>query len=449
MKKILILAAAAAMTFAACEKAQNPVNEGAREVRFTVANIGTYVMKAETVGIDETGAGKVGIYAPGLNTGFAEATVSGSALTLPDASKIYWGVGQTSASTFYAIYPYASGNSTTKTYEIPVDQSSIDTYSYQNNVVTAVKSATPADAAVALNFTHPFAKMVIGINNKNAGGDIVTSVVVKGLKTSAALDLTAEPAGVTLAAAADMTAYGLSTASQGALQYALIVAPQADVTPQIVVTTALGSVYTFDIETAYSFVAGKIATTSVELAAVSGGSSGAQQAPVSAYSFTTTAWDDAAVQPVNPTAGTPTYAEYWNVIGTVYGADNTVSAWAVDFPMTCGTDGKWSITINYDESKAGEGQGVGFKLRKFSTSTASRKYNEALADPAKDADQEVSNYKWANQLGFFTSTGDDYQMADGGDYNLSNAGDSKNIRLASAGSWTLVLDGVSLTATKN
>ena len=180
----------------------------------------------------------------------------------------------------------------------------------------------------------------------------------------------------------------------------------------------------------YAFEAGKVATTagSITLSAVSGGASGIQQNAVNAYSFSTTDWSNASLNPDAPTPGTVTMAEYWNVIGTVYGADNTVSAWANDFPMTYGTDGKWSITINYDESKAGAGQGVGFKLRKF---------NESTAD------------KWATQLGFYTSTEDTYTIASGGDYNLSNAGDSKNIRLAETGSWTLVLDGVSLTATKN
>lgn len=424
------MAAAAAMAFAACEKAQNPVNEGVREVRFTVANIGTYVMKAPTAAIDETGASSVGIYAPGLNTGFAEATVAASTLTLPDAAKIYWGVGQTSASTFYAIYPYASGNNTTKEYGLPADQSGEDTYSYQNNLMTAVKSATPADAAVAFNFTHPFAKMLININNKNLGGDVVSSVVVKGLKLATALDLTAEPAAVTLGdSAADMTAFGLSTASQGALQYALIVAPQADVTPEIVVTTALGSVYSFSIATAYTFEAGKVATTSLELAAVSGGTSGVERNAVNAYSFSTTDWANASAQPVTPTAGTTTYAEYWNVIGTVYGSDNTVSAWAVDFPMTYLGGNKWTITINYDESIAAEGQGVGFKLRKF---------NENTAD------------KWATQLGFYYETPDTYTLGSGEKYDELHGDNSpKNIRLASTGSWTLVLDDVSLTATKN
>lgn len=429
MKKIFFLAAAAAMAFCACNKVESPVSEGAKEVRFTVANIGTYVMKSTTAAIDETGASSVGIYAPGLNTGFAEATVAASTLTLPDAAKIYWGVGQTSASTFYAIYPYAAGNSTTKEYGLPADQSGEETYSYQNNLMTAVKSATPADAAVAFNFTHPFAKMLININNKNLGGDVVSSVVVKGLKLATALDLTAEPAAVTLGdSAADMTAFGLSTASQGALQYALIVAPQANVTPEIVVTTALGSVYSFSIATAYTFEAGKVATTSLELAAVSGGNSGVERNAVNAYSFSTTDWANASAQPVTPTAGTTTYAEYWNVIGTVYGSDNTVSAWAVDFPMTYGADGKWTITINYDESIVAEGQGVGFKLRKF---------NENTAD------------KWATQLGFYTTTEDSFVIGNTGHYNLTYDGNSKNIRLSETGSWTLVLDGVSLTATKN
>ena len=433
MKRYLFLAALAAAAFVSCNKAEveTYVPDTAKAVKFTVENLGTYSFNTKAVAIGEEGTSTVGIFATDLNATNVEATVAGTALT--PASPIYWGVGQTSASTFCAIYPYAAGRTaTTFDYVIPADQSAADTFTYQDNVITAVTSAKPSDAAVAFAFKHPFAKMVININNKNAGGDVVASVVVKGLKSSTQIDLTAAPATVALATeASDVTPYAVSTATQATLQYALILAPQ-EATPEIVVTTELGSVYRFNLSAAYTFEAGKVAATSLTLEPVSGGGSGITQTAVENISFTADAWG--AETNANSTSGETTYGDYWYAIGTIYGTDNTVEAWSTDFPMTYNANGTWAITINYDESIAGPTQGLGLKFRKFNSATA-------------------ADAKWTTQLGFYTGTDDNFTLADGASYDelhyVEASGDPKNIRLAETGSWTLVLDGVKLTATKN
>ena len=431
MKRYLFLAALAAAAFVSCNKAEveTYVPDTAKAVKFTVENIGSYSFNTKAVAIGETGTSTVGIFAADLNATNVEATVAAAALT--PSTPIYWGVGQTNASDFCAIYPYAAGRtSTTFDYELPMDQHLEDTFTYQDNLVSAKTSAAPADAAVAFTFKHPFAKMVININNQNAGGDVVTGVVVKGLKSTTQLNIATVPATVTLATeAADATAYAVSATTQATLQYALVLAPQ-EATPSIEVTTALGSKYTFTLSAAYTFEAGKVASTSLTLAPVSGGGSGITQTAVEGLTFTAESWGN----PTNAanTPGTPDYGDYWYAIGTIYGTDNTVSAWAIDFPMSYGTDGKWTIVINYDESIAEPGQGLGLKLRKFNS---------------------ASTNKWATQLGFYTGTGDDYALASGESYDqlhyIEGGVDPKNIRLAETGAWTLVLDGVKLTATKN
>lgn len=433
MKRFLFLAVLAAAAFVSCNKAEveTPyVPDTANAVKFKVENLGSYSF-TKAVAIGEEGTSSVGIFASDLNATNVEATVAGATLT--PSSTIYWGVGQTSASTFCAVYPYDNGRSaTTFDYVIPADQSNADTFTYQDNLISAVTSAKPSDDAVSFTFKHPFAKMVININNQNAGGDIVSSVVVKGLKPSTQIDVTTAPATVTLAAeAADVTPYSVSSATQTTLQFALILAPQ-EATPEIVVTTALGSTYRFNLSAAYTFEAGKVAATSLTLAPVSGGGSGISQSAVENITFTADAWG--AETNTNSTSGETTYGDYWYAIGTIYGTDNTVEAWSTDFPLTYNANGTWAITINYDESIATGSQGLGLKFRKFNSTTA-------------------ADAKWTTQLGFYTGTSDDYKLASGESYDelhyVEGGVDPKNIRLAETGSWTLVLDGVKLTATKN
>ena len=110
----------------------------------------------------------------------------------------------------------------------------------------------------------------------------------------------------------------------------------------------------------------------------------------------------------------------WYVIGQVYDADPAAEAWAVDFPMVKGTDGKWSITINV----TGE-----FKLRAYSSATPdANKWNTTLGMWASDSNTVIDI---ANTYGLAT-----------------DAQGNKNIAFAETGQYTLVLDGTTLSATK-
>ncbi len=429
MKRFLFFAAFAAAALVSCNKAEveNYVPDTANAVKFKVENLGMYSFDTKAVAIGEEGTSSVGIFASELNATNVEATVAGTALT--PTSPIYWGVGQTSETTFCAVYPYAGGRSaTTFAYEIPADQSNVDAFTYQDNLITAVTSAKPSDAAVAFTFKHPFAKMVININNKNAGGDVVSTVVVEGLKGSTQIDVTTVPATVDLADATSVvTPYAVSAATQATLQYALVFAPQ-EATPAIVVTTALGSVYRFNLSAAYTFEAGKVASTSLTLEPVGGGGSGITQTAVENISFTADPWG--AETNASSTNGETTYGDYWYAIGTIYGTDNTIGAWSNDFPMTYNADGSWAITINYDESIATPSQGLGLKFRKFNSTTD-------------------DGNKWDTQYGMWASDPSTYMNIDF-DYNLATAANgNKNIRFEMAGNYTLTLTGNNLIVVKN
>ena len=358
MKRILFTLAIASAALCACNKAESPmVPDTSNPVRFTVANLGSYAFKSPTVAIGEEGCGTVGIYAVDLGvTEPVQATVSGTALN--PATTIYWGVGQTEASTFVARYPYAAA-ALSGSYDIPADQSNVDTYSYHSNLMTAVTSATPDPGTVAFDFCHPFAKIVVNVTN-NLGADEVASVVMKKMKLNATtFNIATMP--VTITAAEDL--FDVTAYKAADNKYEMVVLPQAATEDMdIVVATAKGSVYTFRITNAsYNFLAGKTATADVTLNPVDG--SGGARAAVGAISFETSNWTDGDATTIGTVS--TVVNNYWTISGTVYSTadkDDKPDAWGKKYNMVYTAENTWSLALNYDDSMAGDESGKGFKF---------------------------------------------------------------------------------------
>ena len=351
---------AVAATLVACQKNDVKVDGSREAVRFTVTNLGTYQFKSPTVALGETGNSNVGIYAAALDADNVQATVAGSALT--PATPIYWAVGQAddAETQFIARYPYAAGAGINDAYEIPADQSSEDTYSYQANFMSAVATSTPATNAVAFAFKHPFAKVQVNIDN-NLGADAAASVVMKQVKMNAtALNLATAPATPTLAdTKVNVTAYKVS-----ATRFELVLMPQAATSEMdIVVTTTLGSVYTFRITGEYTFAAGKVAVAAVTLNPVDG-IDGSREA-VGALTFSDPEeWTNGAATTVGG-VGDPVVGNYYQIGGCVYSTDDKgADAWDKYYNMQYTAENTWTITLNYDESMTDDLTGKGFIIRK-------------------------------------------------------------------------------------
>lgn len=400
MKKALLAIAVLATALVACNKVENEASLGPKAVRFTVENLGTYSFKSATLELGEEGCSNVGIYAADLGANNIQATVSGSTLT--PSTTIYWGVGQSAASTFVARYPYADGAGVSGTYNIPEDQTAEDTYTYHANVMTAVQSASPDPGTVAFSFKHPFAKVVVSITN-NLGSDAVASVVMKQVKLNATtFDMSTAPATVVAADTySDVHAYAAS-----ATRYELILLPQAATAAMdIVVTTTLGSVYTFRITGDYTFQAGKTATANVTLNPV-GGIDGGRTA-VGALTFDTVDWTDGDATTVG-TIGDPTVGNYVQIGGCVYATeDKGADAWATYYYMTPGAENSWSITVNYDEAMTDDESGQGFKVRLGETYYGMWKDSDNIGtDPyvlGTDGDHQ-KNIKFPQTSGNYTVT---------------------------------------------
>jgi len=350
-----------AVSLSSCSKEESRGgSNGAKAVEFSVSNLSNYILKS-TVTIGQTGSSPVGIYAADLGANNVQATVSGSSLT--PSKTIYWKVGQTEATRFIARYPYAEGSTINGEYTIPADQSDAEAYSYQENMMTAVQNASPNPGTVAFNFTHPFAKAVFNITN-NLAADAVASVVFKNVKqTASSLDLTTAPASVTLGSeTTDVTAY--KTADN---VYSLVLMPQeSTASMDIVVTTTLGSVYTFRITGTYTFQAGKIATAALTLNPIGG--PGFSLTPVGPMSFTTSDWSNGAATTVGA-VGEPVLGAYFQIGGTIYsdsdaeGGNPTVEPWSKWYNMTLSSADTWTFLMNYDESMTEDESSKGFLIR--------------------------------------------------------------------------------------
>ena len=403
MKKLVFALAVVAAALCACTKAENPAGEGRKAVKFTVENLGTVTLKSPTLGIGEAGCSNVGIYAATLGANNVQATVSGSALT--PSSTIYWGVGQTTPTQFVARYPYHDAATIDGAYSIPADQSSADDFSYHANFMTAVQSASPDPGTVAFNFTHPFAKVVVNVTN-NLSADAVASVVLESVKYNATtLDLTTAPATPTLADATQ----NVTACNTAANEYSMIIMPQAaTASMHIVVTTTLGSVYTFAITNAsYNFQAGKVATAAVTLDPIGGGANNRVQ--VGAMTFTTTDWTNGDATTIG-TVGDPTLGAYMQIGGTLFIDEDeaavdggTLNAWGKWYNMTYSAADTWTITVNYRESMAGDEGGKGFLIRTSDETAYYKMY---------DGSENIGNDPYV----LYTEDGDHH----------------KNVRLASA-----------------
>lgn len=352
MKKLVFALAVVAAALCACNKAENPSGEGRKAVKFTVENLGTVTLRSATLAIGETGCSNVGIYAADLGANNVQATVSGSTLT--PATTIYWKVGQTEATQFVARYPHANDGTINGAYTVTADQSAIDDFSYHANVMSAVQTATPDPGTVAFNFTHPFAKVVVNVTN-NLSADAVASVVLQNVKqTASSLDMTTAPATTTLdneVVPVNVTAYKVS-----ATEFDMIILPQAlTASMNIVVTTTLGSVYTFHITNAdYVFHAGNIATANVTIDPIGG--SNFNRTAVGTMSFTTTPWGNEEATTIG-TVGDPTLGAYMQIGGTIYTDDDatavaahTLYGWEKWYNMVYTAENTWQAVVNYDEA---------------------------------------------------------------------------------------------------
>ena len=417
MKKIIAITLGVAALACACNKEAAEIPVSSSPIRFSLGGEYSFTKATEAAFEDND---EIQIIAGAPVSAATKATVAGAALNLTTA--LYWGQGQTTSTDFVAIYPYTSSTETSFNYNLLYGGS--HDFSYHKLYMTAKASSTPTDDAVVLPFKHPFSKVLVDITNQ-LGSDAVASVVFESVKMEGTMDLLAGTIDIASAEAVNAPAAKIDDNHFG-----IIVMPQT-AQPRLVVTTTLGSVYTFTLPAAFTFEAGKVATAAITLAGQGG--SGDAHGDALSFGFTVTDWAAAAENPI-PNDPAVSMGNYWYAVGCLYDDDDTIDPWTVDFPMTYGgiVDEKevWTLTINYDESMTDEEVSKGFKLRRYSSTTADEN-------------------KWDTQYGMWASD-PNTNMDIVYDYDLATAADgNKNIRFEAAGNYTLTLKGNNLVVVKN
>ncbi len=161
-----------------------------------------------------------------------------------------------------AYYPYNTAgnyNAAGYTFTVNADQSTKEGYTASDLMVAATTSA-PTEAAVVLPFRHTLSKVVVKIDNQL--GEEIENVWFSGVYGTTTVNMLD---GSAVASGSKGTIKAASVSVDGAEAWALILVPQSDVTPQIMVTTSSDKQYSFGISAPATFSAGKVSTAEISL----------------------------------------------------------------------------------------------------------------------------------------------------------------------------------------
>lgn len=329
MKKLIILSLAAVALFA-CQKNETPVVKGeGNPVRFTAKVANTFEFKSLTT--ENFDGKKVRIAADAsLDYATSEATVEGENLVLDNV--IRWKAEQTEKTTFVGIYqnvePSAAPAFPTGL-KVSYDMLDGDVYdyTYHESYLTAVAKDVVPEQTAALQFKHPFSKVVVNIDNKT--GVQLASVQLRNVVLAGTLNL----AEGTVELPADPETVNMDLDALEPTAYAIIMPVQA----KPVIAVAVGEVtYKFTLASAVAFAANKTYVANLTI----NDDTPVQGDPVG-FSFSVLDWENGAV------LETQEIVPAWGVIG--------LDSWFEDKPMTRteagenAMDGTWEADITYAE----------------------------------------------------------------------------------------------------
>ena len=379
MKRVLIAFSAAALALMACNR--EPVAQGdALEVRFTSNIENTFSVK----GGEPMAVGKTVRILAGAPISKSVNAVAAAGNVLTPETPIKWKEGQQDKTTFVGIYPSHEQTETTISAYKLVDDYGVQDFDYHNNFLVALAKDVNPGATVNLEFKHPFVKLVLDVDNQLTGAPAVTGATVSDVYTEANLVL--ESGSIV------PSAKGVVPATKNAAtgKFEAIIMPQTDAKPMIKLAVGTAT-FTFTINTATTFIAGKSYTASLILK----DTTPPDGDPV-AFTFSITDWAD------DPTPiATTDVTGQWSVVGDVTGG------WENDLVMTEGATGVLEATITYalmDE----------FKLRLERSWTVSA--------GLKDGVDYVGGTNWDGHL---AETSNNIKLQEAGQYKITFAPDDE------------------------
>ena len=238
-RKIATCALAAA---ALCSCSKKVTVIAVDEVFFT-ASVKTYITKASDSAFED--GDKVRIMAGSPIDETSVGTVTGGLISLDVPMR--WIKGQKEATTFAAVYK--AGGVVDVSSSLSYDLLGGERHDYQahDKFLVAVQTAEPLKT-VDLEFFHPFSKMVINITN-HLSGDNVAKVEIDGVVMKGSVNI----AEKTIELSGTKSKFDAVKLSSD--KYAAVVMPQT-AAPGIVVTTASGVVFHFNLESPFVFEGG-------------------------------------------------------------------------------------------------------------------------------------------------------------------------------------------------
>lgn len=181
---------------------------------------------------------------------------------LVGAQTNFWYTEEEVVSDVLAYYPYDKAGVYAEggyNFTVNADQSTAAAYTASDLMVAATTSQ-PTEATVTLPFHHALSKVVVKIDNQL--GEDIANVWFSNVYGSTTVNLLD---GTSVANGSKGTIKAANVTIDGAEAWALILVPQSDATPKLIVTTASDRQYTFDITAPVTFSAGKVSTADISL----------------------------------------------------------------------------------------------------------------------------------------------------------------------------------------
>ena len=307
MKRILSYLAFAVLLVSACAKQEVETATKLREIRF-VASVGDFQTKATDTAFEEGDRIGLTIAEP---VGISNLMLKPDGQFLAPESPLFWpaDMEQDQPARFVAYHPYEVSASADnfdvaekRVYSIAEAQYRSGVYT-QQDYMSAVTDAPPADGTVELRFKHLMSRFNIAIVDQlstesfsDVQNDNFRSVEIGNLFTWVEVDFGQQSAE----AKTEGNSYPVYPAQTGSKAYSLILPPQT-VSPEIAIHLASGKTMTYVTDAPIAFPAGKqvSATLIVNEEAVS-------------FSYEITDWvDDPIAVDLAKHSGTPPNNEIW------------------------------------------------------------------------------------------------------------------------------------------
>lgn len=261
LKTILSASAVMMIALASCKK-DNPVTPvpESKDLDIKVSASLYQFTKATDTAFEENDNIGLFILTPETYLDNAKFTVNNAGALVP-ATAYKWYDNKDLEATLAGYYPYNENwtYGAEMTFTVNADQSTAALYTASDLMLAAAKSK-PTEEAVALPFKHVLSKIIVTVDNQLEGDEEIADVYFSEIYGQVTLD----PKDATTIT---------SSGSKGTIKalkgtgntWSLIVAPQTEVSPKLIITTKSEKQYTYVLEESVNLNSGKYSTAEVVL----------------------------------------------------------------------------------------------------------------------------------------------------------------------------------------